>query len=272
MFAARLLIPAALAGVMLGCGAILLVDSETSHPLLIGIVLGTLMGQTTVAASWCALGPGPLVWRAPLSLVWVAVLLLALWGNIAFYTGPDGSFTLIFGACLYGQWLLLQIPLWCLATAYQLKVAHVQPGQAAPDHWRPQFQIRQLLILTAVIAVIIGTGRLIASNWSEAPFAQLALVFATLAGVAIVLSLPLVLAALLPRYALPAVLLVLAVAGLATRWENPLLQLVDSGTETSVLLSINSFTAAWVLAFVALARLCGYGLAGVVENQPAQND
>lgn len=46
--------------------------------LIIGATIGTILGQTTLASAWTAVGPGPLLWRLPLALAWCAVLIVAL--------------------------------------------------------------------------------------------------------------------------------------------------------------------------------------------------
>ncbi len=37
--------------------------------MTIGFFFGSFFGHTTLAAAWAALGPGPIGWRVPLSLV-----------------------------------------------------------------------------------------------------------------------------------------------------------------------------------------------------------
>src|SRR3954468_17813278 len=75
----------------------------------IGFIVGTMFGQTTLASAWTALGPLPLLWRLPLSLCWIAILLIALLVNLAVHSNPnDIEILLVLGACLTGQWLLVQ--------------------------------------------------------------------------------------------------------------------------------------------------------------------
>jgi hypothetical protein len=134
----------------------------------IGFFFGAFFGQTTLAAAWAALGPGPLRWRIPLSLVWVAMLPVAIAINVAIHGGPDGAAFVIAG-CLFGQWLLVQLPLWALAIGYGLRLRHVDEGEETQDRRELQLGIRHLMVITTVVGVILGVGR-ISMNWLGAPF------------------------------------------------------------------------------------------------------
>ena len=85
-------------------------------------------------------------------------------------------------------------------------------------------------------------------------------IFIFLAVAAIVVTLPPILAALLPRFAIPAVALVLLLIGLLTAWEVRLLEEfhVGGGPDTLHIVFINGFTSAWILALVLLVRISGY--------------
>ena len=77
------------------------------------------------------------------------------------------------------------------------------------------------------------------------------------------MSLPLLLAALLPRWAWLATGIVLTLIAIGTWYELPLVMQVYSrggGPNIWHLTFINAFQAAWVLAVVGLLRLCGYGI------------
>jgi hypothetical protein len=121
------------------------------------------------------------------------------------------------------------------------------------------------MIVTAAIAVILAAGRLAmpflvahatAPGSGEAPI----FAFLTLAG--ILMMLPLGLAALLPRFALPATLIVLSLIGVATFWELPLANSIRaSGPEFWDFVSINAVQASWIVAGCGLLRWRGYRLA-----------
>ena len=73
-------VPLLWAMVIVGVGLVLLgVIKPEPNPkpleyLTIGYFVGTLFGHATLAATWTAFGPLPLVWRLPLSIGWVAAL------------------------------------------------------------------------------------------------------------------------------------------------------------------------------------------------------
>jgi hypothetical protein len=231
--------------------------------IVLGYFLGSLFGHATLAAAWAALGPGPLLWRMPLSLVWVTMLAVAIGINVGVNGGPNEA-PIVIGSCLLGQWLLLQLPLWALALGFKLHLRHADELNQGFDPRQWQFGIRQLIITTAIVGVVFGIGRLVVTNLSE----RLNLVsgegpiFIFLALAAIVLTLPLLLAALMRRWALPGALVVLVLIGAATAWELPLLQSVHKGAGpgTVDLAAINAFTAAVVLLVASGVRLSGYSL------------
>jgi hypothetical protein len=99
-------------------------------------------------------------------------------------------------------------------------------------------------------------------------------VFAFLAAAGVAMTLPLLLAALLPRWSTAAVVVVLVLIGLGTWYELPLLNLIPArggGPDIWHLTFINAFQAAWVLAVVAIVRTCGYGI-GRGDREPAPAD
>jgi hypothetical protein len=227
----------------------------------IGYFFGTMFAHTTLAAAWNAFGPGPLVWRLPLSLVWVFMLAFGIAINVGLNGGP-GDAVLVVGGCFFLQWVLLQFPFWGLALGYGLRLRHIDDEGGDPrEH---QFRIRQLLIVTTIVAVVFGIGRaVIAAAGERINFRGEAPIFVFLAVAAIVLTLPLLLAALMRSYWAPAVVVALFLIGLATAWEVPLLRMVHSGGGPKVedFISINAFTAGVMLLMLTIVRLNGYSLA-----------
>jgi len=234
----------------------------------IGLVFGTFFGQALLASAWVALGPLPLVWRLPLSLVWLAALVVALAMNISIH-GPRGDqeIIVVFACAAFGQWLLAQAPLWGLAVGYGLRVRHASNTSPALARKDQQFGIRQLLIVTAIVAVVLGIGRAIAI--AIAPHVNLEyeplLIISFLAVAGIIMNVPLVLAAMLPRHAIPVSMLVLLLIGLGTAAELPLLIALKSaapggGPQAGHFYGINGFQCFWALAVIGALRLGGYGL------------
>lgn len=228
----------------------------------LGFFFGTLFGHTTLSAAWTAFGPLPLVWRLPLSLSWIALLAGAIGINVAVNGGPHEAFVVV-GACLFGQWLLLQFPLWGLAIGYGLQLRHADDSEPHLDPRQRQFGIRQLIIITAIVGVVLGIGRVVVGQLGdhfnldrEAP------IFIFLGVAAVVVTLPLLLAALMKRWTVPGVLLVLALIGLTSAFEVQLLRTIASGSgpQTRDFISINAFSAGVMLIVLTIVRRSGYSL------------
>jgi hypothetical protein len=249
--------PLIVTGVLL----VLFLDPDHAEHFILGYLFGTIFRQATLAAAWTSFGPLPFLWRFPLSLLWLLALILALTCNIGFHGGP-AEVPAVVAACLAGQFLFLQMPFLGLALAGGLRLRyHEATASSRLDPREMQFGIRQLMIFTTIVAVVLGAGRFAVVEFSqhsdlhgEAP------IFIFLAVAAILVTLPLFLAALLPRFAIPAVAFVLLLAGLLTAWEVPLLKSVHSGPgpDTLHVVVINSFTSAWVLTIVLIVRISGY--------------
>jgi hypothetical protein len=162
------------------------------------------------------------------------------------------------------------MPLWCfvLVSGWQLRERETNVAGSPMPASVHQFGIRQLMMLTAVVAVLLGVGR--AAVPILAPHVDLqspdTVIIAFLGAAAVVTTLPLAVAALLPRGALLASLIVLTLIGVATLGETPLLQAVHkvrSGREIFLMLvAINAFSAAWIWLVIAALRLSGYELTG----------
>jgi hypothetical protein len=260
-------------GLLIGLGCLLVAAVEPDGPkpveyITIGVLLGTMFGQATLASAWTALGPLPLVWRLPLSIAWLAGLLVAFAMNLAFHNGPGpADIIIVIGGCLVGQWFLAQLPLWGLAGLFGARVRQVRGGSsgAATEN---QFGIRQLMIITATVAVVLGFGRAVVlaiAPTFDGRVGGEATIFVFLAAAGILMTLPLIVAALLPRLALPASLVVLVLIGLGTAWELPLMRAFQTATgpDTWHFVWINGVQAAWVLAVAGVVRLGGYRLMAI---------
>lgn len=237
--------------------------------LSLGFFFGSLFGHATLAAAWAAFGPGKLLWRVPLSLVWLLLVAVGVQINVTVNGGPPNGAFLV-AACMLGQWLLLQLPLWGLALGLRMRLRHSDEIEQArdPRHW--QFGIRQLLIVTAIVGVMFGIGRLVLMaigdrfqlSGGDGPI----LMFLALA--AIPLNLPLLLGGLMRRWTVPGVVLALALIAGATLLELALLQrgMRRPSLEWFNLAVTNGVSAAIVLAIVAVVRFNGYSLARTVKS------
>jgi hypothetical protein len=200
------------------------------------------------------------------------MLAVALGINVGLNGGPDEA-PVVVGGCLLGQWFLVQVPLWGLAIGYGLRLRHRDDAGLGSDPSERQFGIRQLMIITAIVGVVFGIGRLVVTNLEDRfrDGDELA-VFAFLAIAAIVITVPVLLASLLPRLALPATLVALVLVGFATAWEMPLFRSSGAGRlggpNAMHVIWINVFTTAWILALAVVARLNGYRLAAPAPGLP----
>jgi hypothetical protein len=235
----------------------------------IGLVFGSLFGQTTLAATWSAFGPAPLIWRLPGSVIWIFMLAVGLAINTTINGGPGGG-PLIVGAVLFCQWLLLQIPLWSIKWAFGVELRHVEDAAQGYDPSQRQFGIRQLMTITAIVGVALGIGRLIIPPLiaeMQLPSGDLP-VFAFLVVAEVVLTLPLVLAALLHRFAIGGVLVAVVFVAVVTFGEVPLMQLLSAGPgpQTMDFVALNAVASALILLVLSVVRLSGYSLATIQKT------
>lgn len=265
---------AILVAVALGC---ILVASWQPHrwpnEFATGIMLGTLYGQAAAAAVWVALGPPPLLRRGLVILAWLVGMSIALVVTIVrFRSGMSiGDLVLLFGSFL-GQWFLVQLPLWGGRWWRGLRL-EMDSGQSAGRHalGPPQFTIRHVMLLTAVVAVVLAAARLAITriHWQATvpnAVAHEGPIFAYVVLVSVVLTLPLAVAALVPQRAALAIAVALAFAAVATAAEVEAAWLVapgpgDMAGVVVVFWTMNGAQAGWVLGILLLLRRAGYRLA-----------
>jgi hypothetical protein len=232
--------------------------------LIVGLGYGTIVGHPVLAAAWCALGPGALRWRLPISFAWtclvsIAVVLPAVMDRYL----PRGELLLVVPVAIV-IWLLVQVPLWGISLLFglQLRYQAVPAEMRRADNRERQFGIRQLMIYTAAVGVLLGIGRLLLPPlFDRLPpdglVGILCLVFAT----QILTSLPLIFAALLPRLAIPSVLLALFLLAAGTAFEIWIAQQMPGWNRRSdhwAVIGINITCALWTLAAAAIVRKSGY--------------
>lgn len=229
-----------------------------SEALFVGSFWGTLFGHTTLAAAWTAFGPAPFVVRLPLALLWVATLPIAIAVNLHVNSGPTGM-AIPIGSTLFAQWLVLQFPLWGLALGMGLRLQHRDDIDQRPGMDPPQFTIRQLFIVTAIVGVLFGLGRLLLPVVVQV--GREASIFWLLAAAELLLALPLVLVVLLRRITIPGMLLMLVLIGTASFWQIPFLQLDKSSSlRWYLMICINVGTSLVMLSLLIAIRLNGYSL------------
>jgi len=231
-----------------------------------GLLLGTTYGHVSVAAAWCALGPLRLATRLPLSAGWVAALCIALAVNLATDRGPPNELVvvLVFCGVLFGQWVLVQLAVW-LWTYYVPRRLVVGDALSAASHRdNKQFGIREVLLLTTIVAVVLGSGRLALGALipgSGAVAWRTILIFGFLAVLNAAMPLPIIATALTSKRkwstACFALALVVGVTAIEVQiahllgWWTPMTDnIAQVGT-------MNAVQAAWLIAFILLARAAG---------------
>jgi hypothetical protein len=265
----------AMVGTIVVAGWLLIALARDSVPsnsiesqLLAGLILGSMFGQVSLSAAWCALGPFPLIRRLPLSFLWLAAIVVSFGCNIAQQANSQGfQILVVYGGSMLLQWLLVQFPIWIVVARYGLRVGLPDEADRVSDSHGNQFGIREIMVLTALVAVVLGMGRLMLgglqgeddfSKWRDI------LIFVFLAAANAVISLPLLGSVLLPRRAIAATCGALVFAAFATALEMSLIQVLSSGKgspdELVIFAAINIFQAIWVLTVLSTLRIGGFNL------------
>jgi hypothetical protein len=250
---------------------------QRSHA--IAVVLGCGFAQASLAATWMALGPLSWRFRAPCSAVWalLAALLLAL--NIV-VNSRGGDEGIILGASFVGVWLLVQAPLWIARCIYGLRLeswADSSPFAIVGEH---QFGIRQLLIVTAAVAVALGFGRLMILGFGEGeqqrislgggPNVEMMVVVGLFIFCNSLVAFTVITGPLLPRHWPFAAALGCCVAAAITLVEWNLFFRVIGGPDRSqaliIIVGMNAIQFGWLLLNLLAVRLAGYRLLAVRDS------
>jgi hypothetical protein len=246
---------------------------NSDPPFLIGVVIGTVFQQSLLASAWAALGPGPWLWRVPLSLSWACLMGASL--ALPLYVANDSEpWAIMYVLTMAGFWLVGVLPVWLVAALFRLRLRHQGLAEPIDETKEHQFGIAQLMIFTAFVAVVLGIGRLLAaSGWLPGIDWQLVRILALLLGAQILIELPLLFGALLKRVPLLACLLGIVFGIGVTAVEIPFVVQVMRITPTPsqhemwLIIGLNVTSASWVLIFAAVARHSGYQF-GAPEVEP----
>ena len=259
----------------------LAVVHESSVPrsaeyVFVGFVLGTVFAQTTLAAAWATLGPGRFILRLVLSIAWIVSIGFAFLLSIRPGPGGKGEYevALTITACLFAQWLLVQILLWGLRLGYDVYLSDGENSVGNTGSRTRQFGIRQLMVFTAIVAVLLAIGRVVVPvlagsfgrDWNEL------VIFGAMAIAAVLVTLSLLLAVLLPRYALAITPIVALLIGMSTGLELSLITQLSSrvsGPGFGHVAATNIFQAVWIILIAGLMRTSGYVLRNSEGSQAA---
>lgn len=237
--------------------------------ILIETLFGTIFGQVSLAATWTALGPFSLATRLPLSVAWIAALVISLGFFFARLGPAEGLLVmlLIFGATFVGLWVLVQTPLWLAVAFYGVKIRHREVMQSGFDYRDHQFGIRQVMLLTFIVGVVMGVGRWLVGSLTQDKFVTNVSGFSTFCFIVLchaLIALPLVTAALLPTRMPIGVCLALLMVAVETWLEIPLYHFIEGSKrgspEDSMLWIVSGVQALWILGIVFLLRAGGFGL------------
>jgi len=259
--------------VAIGWAAVVLVHPWRGGPLLDaltgGIVLGTMFGHTALAAIWCAFGPLPLARRLPLSALWLAAVSMAFGLNMAREPNPGGLIVLaMFGGMLLLQWVLVQIPLWLLTARRGLRIVHESNSVAESHLSEQQFGIRHVLILTTLVALVLGFGRFVLGGLKQddrasPPQSEVLVAYMSLAICNSIYALIVVGMPFLKRGRYAGILLAIIAVGLLSLLEARLLDMAigqsPNWRDYLMFTSFNLVQATWI-AVVLLLRAGGYRL------------
>lgn len=150
---------AVVAVISLGLALLAFAKPEPPDAALLALMLGTLFGQTALAAGWCALGPYSLARRVAISFVWLAAMIIGFGGNSAVPFGPPDLHPIMtFGLVVVAEWIMVGAPLWAIATWFRLRIAGDTNYLLTRGQHR-QIGLREVMIVTAVIATVLGVAR-----------------------------------------------------------------------------------------------------------------
>ncbi len=247
--------------------------------LTIAAMLGTMFGQVSLAAAWCALGPFALIQRLPLSFAWIAAIVLSFGCNIARDSNSGGLAVLILYAIAFvGQWLLVQMPIWLLTARYGLRIVGANYQPANRELRDQQYGIRQVMILTALVAVVLGAGRtLLGGLRSDQPFLdwKVIMFFGFFALANATIAFPLIDVALTGRNLPQAIVGALSLVAAATLVELLLFPWLSpfgtSGAE-GILVAMNAVQCLWILTVLFLLRAAGFRLESRHAAVPASSE
>jgi hypothetical protein len=261
--------------VVIGWAAVALVGPNPGGGLLwealaAGTLFGTMFGQAALGAIWCALGPLPLTQRLPLAVLWLATVSMAFGLNLAREAVLNGLIMFaMFGGILLLQWVLVQIPLWLLTARLKLRIIHESEALAEIYQAGQQFGIRHVLILTTLVAMVLGLGRLVLGRHNQEggpgpPPAGVVIALTALPIFNAIYALTVTGASVLEKGRNLGVVLAIIAVGLLSLLEVTVLDLATTKSsnwhEHLMFVSFNLVQAMWIAVVLWLLRAGGYRL------------
>jgi hypothetical protein len=121
------------------------------------VVLGITFAQIVLLATWTALAPASLSARIVSGLAGVILLSLALMASIERANARSDGWLWL--AIVLSQWCVIQFPLWILRLRFDWRLCWPGEEIVASTRSDTQFEIRQVMIWTALVCVALGVGR-----------------------------------------------------------------------------------------------------------------
>lgn len=228
----------------------------------IGFCLGSLFGHSTLSSAWIALGPGR--WpRLPFAIAWQLAFPLAFHFNTMLHRGPESAVILF---CTFMILLLVQVLAWPMRYWLGLRVCRpICDPEGNESEFSRQFGIRDLMIVTTAVALVIGIARALMPFILKTASHEIP-IFAFLIVAACIICIPLCFSILAMRKPVLPTLFVLAFVTLATAFEIPLLDqmgLATRGPDWLHITLMNAFSLLPVAIVSVGLRYSGFRLSAM---------
>ena len=223
----------------------------------VGLAIGSLLAFTILPALWSAFGPGSRIVRWPLACLTLVLVPLSL-----SLSAPSEMTSFLVCQTVIVVLLLLLVTL--LRFLFGIRILKLGESATMKPHVAvKQYGIRDLMIITAVIAVLLSIGRMIMPFVSRLPTSNELPVWVFLAFSSCVICVPILFSLLTLRNSFLPTLALLGLSILATWNEATLLaSLKLRGPDFFHFAWINFFTILPVLLAAVGLRNCGYRLVG----------
>jgi hypothetical protein len=236
----------------------------------VGLLFGSFFGLVAVAAAWTVYG-----WRWPGLILCVPPVLAMVANGAVRGVGRDNlaGLAVAMSVAATSQFVVIAALLWPLLAFRGARLRHVQTLSADELAAKAQFGIRDLLVAIAVAAVLLAAIRwIVAQPWPNAPQHSIRRDLLVLGFVAVcntLVSMPLLIAPLLRRFALATTIAALAFAVFVTAcevsaWISATGQTLPFYEHRFLygFAAINAIQAFWILAVLGTLRAAGWRLVG----------
>jgi hypothetical protein len=234
----------------------------------VGVLLGTYFSVAELAALSFVAGVAPLAKRASYVFIALTAALLALVVNMAVAGDLRKQSFIVLGILAAGSMILvffIGAPLWLVLRRRGIRLCHVTKLPPATESADQQFGIRDMLVVTTTIAILIATLRWMmeAHLFITSDVVNPIVFIGALVAFNVLAVLPLLVSVLLRRFALISTLASLGLMAAATVGEIEVLgKLSESaGKQPLVVWSLNGTQVAWALIVLGTLRAGGYRLA-----------